>query len=416
MYIRKRTFVRIITYLTAAAAALGALSIFSCAGSYRRASEYAYSHAFDEVVTASEKLSDALHRGAYATGAQASSAVCADVYASCLAAGMTMTALPFSTQELSRTAAFVGTAGDYAKSLLREAAADGFGDAERENFRRLYTVSAKITKSLKELHDDVDNGSAFLDEPENRFQTSGTDSLLSTALMKLEGDMDEVPTLEYSGDYTAPAAAVNPDPISEKEAKNAAAEFLGTKALKTLWRSESGSTCFGNGDRSIIVDSFGNVISVSSDRVVSGSMSSDKMKKTAEKFLEDKGFSGLELTQSERVGDVLSMSFACVADGVLREGDCVRIAIAADDGKLYSFDASKHIAAAECPDTTASVSEAQARKALPDSVTALSAALVFAEAPGGDERLCYDFACRDGDEKLHILVDAHSGKQFAVRF
>lgn len=64
MYIKKKTFILIITYLSAAAIAFGAYSaVLSVGGAgYRSTARYGYEHAFGEVVTAAEKLSDALHR------------------------------------------------------------------------------------------------------------------------------------------------------------------------------------------------------------------------------------------------------------------------------------------------------------------------------------------------------------------
>ena len=51
MYIRKKTFILIITYLAAAVVALGAYTAvhFGMEGSYRRTAEYGYAHAFEEV-------------------------------------------------------------------------------------------------------------------------------------------------------------------------------------------------------------------------------------------------------------------------------------------------------------------------------------------------------------------------------
>lgn len=64
MYIKKKTFILIITYLSAAAIAFGAYSAALSVGGagYRSTARYGYEHAFGEVVTAAEKLSDALHR------------------------------------------------------------------------------------------------------------------------------------------------------------------------------------------------------------------------------------------------------------------------------------------------------------------------------------------------------------------
>lgn len=74
MYIRKKTFILIITYLAAAVVALGAYTAvhFGMEGSYRRTAEYGYAHAFEEVVGSVSALSDSLHRASYASGAELS--------------------------------------------------------------------------------------------------------------------------------------------------------------------------------------------------------------------------------------------------------------------------------------------------------------------------------------------------------
>lgn len=153
MYIRKKTFILIITYLAAAVVALGAYTAvhFGMEGSYRRTAEYSYAHAFEEVVGSVSALSDSLHRASYASGAELSGQLCADIYGSCLAAEMTMAVLPFSTQELEQTAAFIGIAGDYARGSLRTSAQSGFDDAARRNFASLYKTAAALTRELSEL-------------------------------------------------------------------------------------------------------------------------------------------------------------------------------------------------------------------------------------------------------------------------
>ena len=47
------------------------------------------------------------------------SAVCTDVFGKAMTAQMSLGALPFSTQELEKTAGFISRVGDYAYSLSR---------------------------------------------------------------------------------------------------------------------------------------------------------------------------------------------------------------------------------------------------------------------------------------------------------
>ena len=417
MYIRKKTFVLTVTYLTAGLIALGAANLVSCAGDYRRADEYAYRHAFDEVVLASQTLADALHRGAYATGPELSASVCADVYGSCLAAGMTLGALPFSAQELERTAGFIGTAGDYAHSLLRTAAEKGFTDTERRSFSELYALAGALSDELSALSDEVHSGQVLFDEPENRFSAVGEGSGLYASMLKLEAGMGELPELCYDGDYTAPRPKAVKDPVSEEKAKEIALTLPGVDeaALRLSWQSEAGACCFECGDMSITVDGAGRIVSVSSSGVPGSGADDETMQKAAEKLLGELGIDTPELISSEREGNVLYFDYGC-GGSVPRECDRVRIGIAADTGGLYSLDATAHYNAPEAGNAAPSVSEEEARGALPDGVSAERAALVFAEDTGGRERLCWDFPCSDGDTELHILVDADTGRSFAVRF
>lgn len=420
MFIRKKTFVLIITYLTAAVVALGAYAAVHSRSElgYRYTAEYGYSHAFDEVVHAASNLSEALRRGAYATGPEMSASVCADIYGNCLAAGMTMSALPFATQELEQTAAFVGIAGDYAQSLLKTSAESGFDDEARENLAKLYKTAEKLSRELQELHDDVDGGGVLMDEPESLFPDDG--SFVSAAMLDMESDMDEAPELDYDGRYTKADPVPCDEPISEAEAKQAAADFFGLdpEQLTAEYAAESGTRCFSFGSGGhITVDGWGNVLSLSSERAVAGDMSSEELEQRARDFLEARGFRDMVLASSARHSSVLTMEFQCTDNGIRCEGDGVMISMAADDGQVYAYDASKHIRNHNSPHPSAEgiIGEAEARNALTEALSVRSSSMRYAETDGGGQRLCYDFECTDANgEPLRVLVDAKTGRQFKI--
>lgn len=418
MYIKKKTFILIITYLSAAAIAFGAYSaVLSVGGaSYRNTARYGYEHAFGEVVTAAEKLSNALHRGAYATGAEMSASVCADVYGSCLTAGMTMSELPFSTQELENTARFVGVAADFSQSLMGNG---GFDDKTRKSFAELYKTAESITEALDELRDDIDNGTVKMDEPEALFDDTGA-SLLSTAMLEMESGIGELPELSYDGRYNKAAAEECKDPITEDEARTIAADFLGLEGdeISLQYRSEAGATSFEHEDKSILVDGWGNVVSLSSSRIVTGDMPAEDMKKAAKEFLTKHGFDNMHLASSERMGNLQSMRFERLDGGVRCEKDSVRISVAADDGTVYSFDASGHYSNTQKHAKPGSiVTQTQAASALPKGLNAKPKGMVYAETAGGNERLCYEFECESkNDDTLRILVDAETGEQYRISF
>lgn len=238
MNIRKKTFVLIITYLAAAIAALDVYTAlhYGMERSYRRTAEYGYAHSFEELVYAASGLESALHRASYATGAELSGELCADIYADCLAAEMSMAALPFSTQELERTAAFIGLAGDYAHSRLRASAQSGFDDAARQRFAELYETAARLNRELSTLRDSINDGEVLLDEPENVFASSG--DRLSGRMLGMEDGIGVTELGAYGGRYAEePAQERSKAAIPQAEAKAAAADF--SASTRTSWRSNT---------------------------------------------------------------------------------------------------------------------------------------------------------------------------------
>ena len=416
MHIRKKTFVLLVTYLTAALLYLALFcALQSVSGrAYRRTAEYGYSHAFSEVTASVEKLDDALRRGQYATGSEVSAEVCADICGSCQAAEMTMSVLPFSTQELERTAAFINIAADYAEYLLKTTGETGFSDAERANMASLAEISGSLKKSLHRLSSDINDGSVIMDAPENFFAESGA-AVMSDAMLKMERELSELPTIDYNGSYPENTRAEYDSPVSEKEAKRAAEEFFGIKAGDTQYKTESGVFCFAFEGGTVTVDAGGNVLSMSSQRSVAGDMESAELEAAAEAFLGEKGFEEMKMTSSSRHDSVLTAVFACGKGGVLCENDCVKVSVAADDGSIYAFDATEYYAHHKDRELSPpQIGREEAMAAVPSNLTVKNTELVLC-ADNSLERLCYAFDCVNGSgDSVRVCVDANTGRQFKI--
>ena len=422
MYIKKKAFVLLITYLLAAVIALGGWAIYNGPNgrAYKNTAAYGYEHAFSEVVLAVKNLDSALHRGSYTQGVEMSSEISADIYADCLAAEMTMAALPFSTQELEQTAGFIGVVGDYAKALLRDCARFGFGEKERENLAALREISSELTEKLSSLQDDVDNGDVTMDEPENVFADNSSASLLSAAFLEFEGDFPELPELDYDGKYNKAEVMEECDNVSEDEAKKAASELFGIdeEKLELKYESENGARCFASDGKSIVVNGGGKVLSMSCGRVAAGDMSADEMEEKGVEFIKNAGFSDMELVSSESSGGVQRLEFCCRQNDVLCTCDSIKLSIASDNGEVYSFDATDYVKNhSEREKTQPAVSSNIARAALPASLFVKNEELIMCQTEGGNEKLCYAFECEgEGGEKVRVCVDASSGEQYKIEF
>lgn len=418
MIIRKKTFILIITYFTAALVALGAYAcVQSIEGtSYRRTAEYGYEHAFSEVVLAVGDLDTALKKASFAKGREISMSLCGDIYSSCLAAEMTMATLPFSSYELEKTASFIGVCGDYAASLLKSCAESGFGDTERENMSALSEISDGLKTELYALQSDVNNGDVALDAPEKLIQKDDGEALLSVRMKANEATLGELPELSYDGVYAVSETAAVKKPVSEEDAKAAAESFTGRSELKTELRYEDGSLCISFDGGTVTVNAEGKVTALSSERFVAGDIDDETLIKAAKEKLRALGFGNMRLMSSYRVDSVLTLGFAPVTDGgMLLRNAQVRLSMAADDASLYAYNASDYYENMESDgDLTPSVTKETAQNALPDAVTVTDCVLELCPTESSS-RLCYDFSVTDETGKeLHILVDAVTGHQFDI--
>ena len=108
---RKRTAVRVISFLTAGLLAAG---IFALTGLKRTRALELYAktgvqRTFDELVTSVTELSTALEKSVYVTDPGLESALCTQIFSRAAAAPMMMGALPWSSQELERTSTFLSS-------------------------------------------------------------------------------------------------------------------------------------------------------------------------------------------------------------------------------------------------------------------------------------------------------------------
>lgn len=327
---------------------------------------------------------------------------------------MTMAVLPFSTQEMEQTAAFINMAGDYAAYLLKTCGENGFTHTERENMAKLAAVSGRLKTDLEKLRDGVDSGKVLMDEPENVFGSRDGD-FVSAAMLKYESGLEDVPVIDYNGSFVKTEAKETENPVSEKEAKKAAEEFFGIKIKGTEYKSEAGAYCFSFKGGTVSVDARGNVVSMLSQRSVAGDMESSELESIAEKFLADRGFEEMKLTDSKRHNSVLTAEFSCGKGGILCEKDCIKVSVAADDGSIYAFDAVEYYSHHKDRSLAApKVSEEAAKTAVTENLTAKQSQLVLCR-DSSLERLCYAFDCVNAEgDSVRVFVDANTGKQFKI--
>ncbi len=409
---KRKTAILTVSYLCAAIAMLGLFSALqqSRAAGGERDGRYAGEHAFEELCAAANGMDLALQKASLATSPGLETALCADVYARAMAGSGALGSLPFDSQELEKTAAFLGRAGDYARSLAAAAATGAaWSEADREKLEELAQASAWLAGRLEELRSAAADGGESVDA--------------QTALLALEDEFPALPLLVYDGRYSQGEAenvmlAGKPE-VSEREACLIAAGFLGkpSQAAVSAGQTDCDAPCWRveAGDYAVTVSVRGGQVlqAVCARTPGSGGLSAEDARAAAEKFLAAHGYGSVKETGWTLEGGTYVGSWCAVQDGVVCYPDELRVAIALDTGELAGFDATEYVSSHRRRALAEPAASAEdARAALLPSLTVEDEYLAVAASAGGEERLCRVFVCRREDgTRCAVFASAATGSQ-----
>ncbi|MBR5095232.1 MAG: germination protein YpeB [Oscillospiraceae bacterium] len=415
---KKKSRVLLISYLSVL---ILTLALYAWAGQwglgwYRRSANESASLAYEETVRSVQTLAAVLDQGPYATDSDMCDRICCEAYASAAAAESALSVLPFSAWELERLSAWLNTAGDYAHSLCGQG--HPFTGQQREELRRLSAAADGFSQTLLELRQDLQDRELRMDSREKRLRNVGTETcpLLSGELLACEADFQPV-SLRYDGLYGAEPERSG-GLLTEGEMLSAAAAFAGLspEELEPLGSDQGGEgrLCFQAGDAWLCVDRRG-VQSYGSSRLVAEEkLSLREALRAAESFLRGMGLEDLQLLEQSQSACVASFSFAREQGGALCPDCVLRVAIALDDGSLYSFDASSWDPEPLSPDWA--VEEESARSALPEELREAPVRRMILRSPGGQPVPCYVFSTRNEEGRtVEISVSAETGRQYRIR-
>ena len=158
---KKKTRVLIISYTAALVAAL-AVGLIACrtdANRRQTAMDANYRHAYGEVLNAVQELDSSLQKSLYATTAAMECTVCTDIYSNAQTAEMALGVLPVNSHALERIARNIALAGDYARTLSRNAAEGRtFTSEELEHLRAFSDATKQLSTQLAALGQSLYDG------------------------------------------------------------------------------------------------------------------------------------------------------------------------------------------------------------------------------------------------------------------
>ncbi|MFB0921205.1 MAG: germination protein YpeB [Oscillospiraceae bacterium] len=435
---RKSTAITIISLLAVVAVAAAAFGVVTkrkldSDDQYIAAN---YRHAFAEVVSSISDMDTALQKSLLVTSPSMAGAVCTEVYGKALLAKMALGVMPYSANEMEKTAGFISRVGDYAYALSRKAAkGEGFSQEEKDNLHSLSEATTMLAQNLNSLQNDMGSGLVSIDQYAKTVaeQDKGEEELLPATLgdglSSVEQEFPETPTLIYDGPFSEHIEGMKPlmleglNDIDDDAGRGAAAKFIGMRPEQVYATGELDadivSMCYEAKSKNEVIRATvskkgGFVYQVVSSRLVGKTvMSAKEALDAAKKLLERKGYTNMRESYYMIDNNTLTANFAYTENGVVCYPDLIKVGIAMDNGSLQSFDATGYIKSHTQRSIPApAISEESAKSKVPSDLNIVNINKTLIPSAGKNEVFCYEFECEDSNaQHFLIYVNAMTGEQ-----
>ena len=305
----------------------------------------------------------------------------------------------------------------------------------REALRSLAESSGLLSGNMRALQADMLDGVLSMDElikSESTLDDAEKTQLptVGDSMRLIEKEFPELPSLIYDGPFSnhlsdrRPRMLEGGEEIDENEGRDIAAGFLRIGHTRVYPAGESSGElpCIyyqaerSNGDTvSVAVTKQGGRIlsMLSSHSPGEAVIDIEEGRRIAADFLRSRGYRDMEESYHMLQGGVLTVNFAYVQDDVTCYPDLIKVAVAMDKGEVCGFEAMGYISChgeRELPAAQLSAEEAAAK--LPGEMEREHKGLALIPTAGGEERLCHEFICSDGEDRRFIVyVNALSGEQ-----
>ncbi len=385
--------------------------------------------AVGEFAGALAELDESMRESCYATDSALQSTLCAKAAANAASAVTALASMPGATQELETLSQYINGAGDYTLYLSKETAQGRtLTEDERETLSQLSAAVSDISFETGGIFSALDAGDVLLDEYGSTL--SEAEGTVGAALAKLDAALDDFPQLEYDGlySYTDGTAELvyGLATVNEETARQKAADFLGVErsALNPTGLSGGDVPCYGfeltEGDstRWVSVTEQGGIVASVTGSCSGGeaAVTAEEAEDTAAQFLAGR-FDGefAVMSVSEQPG-AFAFTFAPVENDILLLPDTISVTVDAATGEVCACSAANYILYhGEREALAPAVDEESAAAVVSSSLTIEDSRLVLTRSDGGDEALCWEFACTDGDgNPVYVFVDAEMGREVKI--
>ena len=341
-----------------------------------------------------------------------------------------LSALALQDEDKYYTLKFINQVGDFCK-YLNEKLIDGetLSSSDIKTLKSMQEINASLKQRLYELSINLDEGYEFKSLLEGR-----EGDVIISNFKDLETLSTEYPHMIYDGafsDGTEGRVAKyleGKEEVSKMKAEELFKQYFSSYGVKNVELvGESAGEIIetynleGTDNDGVTISA---QISKKGGKLVEFNYfkecSEDKIdlatsREVAEKFLEKVGYTGLRAVWTTSGGNVVTINYASVSNGIICYPDLIKVNVCRERGVVSGIEASSYIYNhAERENQTASVSLATARAKVDEEISVESSRLAIIPKGESKETLAYEFYGKSDGSYYYIYIDASNGRDIDI--
>lgn len=431
MYISKRCFVRIISFLTAAIIAVGVSAVLNMNSSeqYRRSFEQNMTRNVEDLSAEIDNIKNTLYKGMYAGTPEMMTQLSSKLWSDASTAKSSLAQLPISELHLENTYKFLSQVGNFSKSLAkRYSDGEALSKDDRKSLKTLSEYADRLAENMWNVEKRINSGELSFEKAVTEVQGAENNeepSYITEGFTDFEEGYDNYPTLIYDGPFSDHILEKEPEmlkgttEVTLSDALKKAEKACGTTGLThSDSNDEQGkmpSYIFTKDSTTIAVTKYGGYLSyMLGDRKVSTrSLTALESVGKAKEYLTMLGINHITDTYYEISGNVCTVNFAGTENDIIMYTDLIKVSVAMDNGDILSFDGRGYIANHKKRNLSEpKITAEQARKKISTELTVTDTSIAVVPSAGTNELFCYEFHCTSPDgRQMLIYINADTGRE-----
>ncbi|MEG2813428.1 MAG: germination protein YpeB [Oscillospiraceae bacterium] len=430
---KKRTFVRIVSFLLAIIVVLGILSVVNMSNARKREGQLKnqYMQTIADLSEFASSISVDLDKSLYVKTPQMMSQVASKLWRESLHAKSLLDNLPISYDKLKNTNKLLSQVGDYSQSLAKSFSnGEKITKEQRDVLSELLKYCNDMCEEVFVLFDEVKTGSLpilSLQKDSNvqkdmKEQKTGS----SGGFSDFEEGFTGFPTMIYDGPFSDHILQIKPvslqsKPIVSKEkAKDIAAKILGVSPQKLAEGTDECSVMpayeFTNDDKIVSINKQGGAMCymLSSRNVGEKKLAIPQAQKLAQDYCKKQGIKNIKPTYYEVLGNVVTFNFAKTlnvekpVENITIYPDLIKVSVALDNGYIMGFDArGYHMNTKERKALKPKFSKQECKESVSEFLEINGETLCVIPSGGLKEKLCWEYKCtNEKEESILVYINA----------